>query len=220
MTALRSVDGAVQNNSFCWAGMGYGNLPPPRRKNRARDIAPGDSSEDDGLVAVLNDAVLAVPPHGTGQSGAFDVCAESRQVPNGMAVIHPDDVLLDDRPVVEPFGHVVSGRADELDIWLLGTSIRPTLLASAAGFARLPRLARGSAGCAAGAALAALAGLTAGSGRPTVAAGPTVAADASVAAGPAFAAGSASTARASIAVAVVTARVEGCGAITARMDDG
>ena len=70
------------------------------------------TSEDDGLVAVSDDAVLAVPPHGTGQRGAFDVSAEACQVLDGVTVIHPDDVLLDNRPLVELFGHVVSGGAD------------------------------------------------------------------------------------------------------------
>ena len=57
------------------------------------------------------------------RSGAFDVGAQSGQVADGVAVIHPDDVLLDDRAVVELFGHVVSGRADELDAALLGPPI-------------------------------------------------------------------------------------------------
>jgi hypothetical protein len=37
-----------------------------------------------------------------------------------VTVIHADDVLLDDRPVVELFGHVVSGVANELDPTFLG----------------------------------------------------------------------------------------------------
>src|SRR6201998_3993572 len=83
----------------------------------------GDTSEDDGLVAVLDDAVLAVPPHVTRQGGAFDVGPQAHQVFDGVAVIHPDDVLLDDRPLVELCGHVMGGRADELDAAFFGPSV-------------------------------------------------------------------------------------------------
>ena len=40
-----------------------------------------------------------------------------------MTVVHPHDVLLDDRSFVEFLGDVVGGRADELDAPLLGSSI-------------------------------------------------------------------------------------------------
>jgi hypothetical protein len=48
------------------------------------------ASEDDGLAAVSDDAVLAVQEHGTGQRGAFDVGAEAGQICN--------DILLDIGP--------------------------------------------------------------------------------------------------------------------------
>ncbi len=110
--------------AFAGQGPEYEYLPSPQRTGQGLSVAPDNTSEDDGLVAVLDDAVLAVPPHGTGQGGAFDVGAQSRQVPDRVAVIDPDDVLLDDRPVVEFFGHVVSSRADELDSSLLSPPVR------------------------------------------------------------------------------------------------
>jgi hypothetical protein len=92
--------------------------------------------------------------------------------------------------------------------------------------AGLPRLAGGSARCAAGTTLAALAGLTAVSrcstvaaapARPTFAAGP---AGATFAAGPTFAAGAVAVVTwcAVAAVAVITARIVGGRAVTTGMD--
>jgi hypothetical protein len=48
-------------------------------------------SEDDGLVAVSNDAVLAVPQDGARQHGAFDVGAKVYQIADAVTVIHPHD---------------------------------------------------------------------------------------------------------------------------------
>ena len=64
-----------------------------------------------------------MPQHGTGQRDALDVGAEAHQILDAVTVIYPYDVLLDNRPVVEFFGHVVSGSADELDPALLGPPV-------------------------------------------------------------------------------------------------
>src|SRR5262249_60412990 len=47
----------------------------------------GNASKDDGLVAVSDDAVLAVPPLGTRQRDAFDVGAEALQILDGVAAV-------------------------------------------------------------------------------------------------------------------------------------
>mgnify|MGYP003296564353 CR=1 FL=1 len=41
-----------------------------------------------------------------------------------MAVIHPHDVLLDNRAFVEVVGHVVGSGADKFDAALLGPTVR------------------------------------------------------------------------------------------------
>ena len=78
----------------------------------------------DGLVAVPDDAVLAVPQHRSRQHGALDVGAEAHQVFDAVPVIDPHHVLLDDRSLVEVFGDVVRCRADEFDAALLGAPVR------------------------------------------------------------------------------------------------
>ena len=80
--------------------------------------------EDDGLVAVPDDAVLGVPLHGAGEHGALDVGAAGLQVGGIHRVVHAGDVLLDDRALVEVFRDVVRGGADELDAALLGLAVR------------------------------------------------------------------------------------------------
>ena len=72
-------------------------------------------SENDGLVVVHDDAVLAVPEHGAGLHRAFDVGADAHLVVDGVGVVDKYDVLFDDRPLVEHLGDVVGGRADQLD---------------------------------------------------------------------------------------------------------
>src|SRR5690606_2855423 len=73
------------------------------------------SAEDDGLVAVEQDAVLDVAAHRTCQHLRFDVAADADQVARGHGVVHPGHVLLDDRALVQVRGHVVRGGADDLD---------------------------------------------------------------------------------------------------------
>ena len=100
--------------------------PRPQRRRRSTSSTrrrPG-RREDDGLVAVADDAVLAVPEDRPRQHGALDVGAEADEVGDAVAVIDAHDVLFDDRPLVEVLGDVVSGRADEFDAALLGPPIR------------------------------------------------------------------------------------------------
>ena len=70
--------------------------------------------EDNGLVTAGDDAVLAVPAHGPRQHRTLDVGAEAHQILNVVAVIHPHDVLLDNRSLVEILGYIVGGRAESL----------------------------------------------------------------------------------------------------------
>ena len=83
------------------------------------------SSEDDGALAVAHDAVLAVPLHGAGEHGALDVGAAALELLGAVVVRDADDVLLDDRALVELLGGVVRGRADELHAAVVGARVRP-----------------------------------------------------------------------------------------------
>jgi hypothetical protein len=66
------------------------------------------------LIAVVDDAVLAVPRHRPAQHGALDVGAQAGQVVDAVAVIDAHHVLFDDRPFVEIFGYVMCRCATSL----------------------------------------------------------------------------------------------------------
>ena len=57
------------------------------------------------------------------QHGALDVGAQTHEIVDVVAVVHSHDVLLDDRPIVEFFCHVMRGCADEFDAALLGSPV-------------------------------------------------------------------------------------------------
>src|SRR5262245_47431825 len=84
------------------------------------DASGGCSVEDDGLVAVQQDAVFDVPADGTRQDDAFDVAAEAAEVVGVVAVVDAADVLFDDRSRVEVLRHVMGGGADQLDAAVIG----------------------------------------------------------------------------------------------------
>src|SRR5579864_9824323 len=69
--------------------------------------------EDDGFVAVEQDAVLDVPADGSREDYLFDVAAFFNQILDGVAVRDAFDTLFDDGAVVEDFGDVVGGGADD-----------------------------------------------------------------------------------------------------------
>jgi hypothetical protein len=75
--------------------------------------ALSNESEDDGLVAAADHPVLAVPEHGAGQDRALHVRAAALQIGDRVGVADADDVLLDDRPLVQFLRHVVRGGADQ-----------------------------------------------------------------------------------------------------------
>src|SRR4051812_33213350 len=77
-------------------------------------------SEDDGAVAMPDDAVLAVPLHGASEDGPLDLGADAGELLGAVGVGDAGDVLFDDRAGVQFGGHVVRGCTDELDAALLG----------------------------------------------------------------------------------------------------
>ena len=56
-----------------------------------------------------------MPEHRAGQYRAFDVGADPHQVVNGVSVADTHHVLFDDRALVEHFGDIVGGGADQFD---------------------------------------------------------------------------------------------------------
>lgn len=79
--------------------------------------------EDDRSVAVHEDAALRMEADGLCEDAAFHVLAERHHVGRGVGVGDAGDVLLDDRALVEVSGHVVGGRADQLDAALVGLRV-------------------------------------------------------------------------------------------------
>src|SRR5207253_6750868 len=70
--------------------------------------------KDHGLVPVEQDAVLDVPADSAGEDHLFQVAAFLQQVVEGIAVGDAHDILLNDGTVIEDFGDVMAGGADEL----------------------------------------------------------------------------------------------------------
>jgi ribosomal protein L18 len=79
-----------------------------------------DLSENNRLVAMHQHAVFEVVAQAAREDGLFDVLAVAHHVVDRVGVVDADHVLLDDRPLVEFAGHVVAGRADQLDAALVG----------------------------------------------------------------------------------------------------
>ncbi|MCO5555083.1 hypothetical protein L7F22_008623 [Adiantum nelumboides] len=105
------------------AGLHLGDIP--LRASRQPGGRAAGSAEDDGPVALDQHPVLQVPPQPAGQHQALDVASPSHHVGRGVPVVDAGDVLLDDRAGVEVGGHVVAGRADQLDPARVRLVVRP-----------------------------------------------------------------------------------------------
>lgn len=84
----------------------------------------GDRSEHDGLIAVEQHPVLAVPCHRPGQDLPLHVGASPLKVGGRLVVRDPYDVLLNDGAFVEVLGHVVGGGTDQLHTPVPGLLVR------------------------------------------------------------------------------------------------
>ena len=58
-----------------------------------------------------------------GEDAALHVLAERHHVRRGVGMGDAGNVLLDDRPLVQVGGHVVGGRADQLDAAIVGLRV-------------------------------------------------------------------------------------------------
>src|SRR2546428_14173952 len=77
------------------------------------------------LVPIKQNPVLDVPADGARKDDLLDVAAFFDELFHGVAIRDPDHILLDDRAIVEYFGDIVGGRADELHPPLEGLVIWP-----------------------------------------------------------------------------------------------
>src|SRR3954463_8609246 len=107
--------------------------PPPATDHlRYQPLAPVIATgafavwllEHDRLAGVDQHAVLQVPAHRAGEHRLLEVAALADQVVDRVAMRDPDRALLDDRSLIELGGHVVAGRADQLDALLERLAIR------------------------------------------------------------------------------------------------
>jgi hypothetical protein len=80
-------------------------------------------SEYDRFISVDEYAVFDVGAHGAGENYLFEVAAFADEIFYGVAVGDADYVLLDDGAVVEDFGDVVAGGANQFDPALEGLMV-------------------------------------------------------------------------------------------------
>lgn len=72
------------------------------------------SGENYGFIPVKQDSVLQLPAHGAGEDHFFEVASFLEKVIEGIAMGDADNILLNNRAIIEYFGHIVAGGADEL----------------------------------------------------------------------------------------------------------
>jgi hypothetical protein len=65
-----------------------------------------------------------VPTHGARKENFLDIAASGRQALKRIPVRDSLNVLLDDGSVIENFGHVVCGGADQFDSALVSLNVR------------------------------------------------------------------------------------------------
>src|SRR5215467_9610877 len=70
--------------------------------------------ENHRLVTVEQDAIFDVPAHAAGEDNFLKIAAFLEKVFDRVTMGNADDVLFDDGAVVENFGDVVTGGADQL----------------------------------------------------------------------------------------------------------
>src|SRR5690606_21173727 len=76
---------------------------------------PALSVEDHRLVAMHQNAVLQVIAQASRKHHLFHILTQSNHVFDAVAMADTHNVLLDDRPGIQLFGHIVTGRPDQLD---------------------------------------------------------------------------------------------------------
>lgn len=94
-------------------------------KSRGANVLPTGGSkihliENNGLVSVENDTALSDVLDRGGEHVAFDVAASVGQLLGAHSVVDPDDILLNDRTLVEIARDKVGSSANDLDTAIIG----------------------------------------------------------------------------------------------------
>lgn len=80
--------------------------------------------EDDRLPAVNENPVGEMPADTAGKGEPFAVAAESQEIRCAVKMLHPGDLLIDNRSLVEIRGDVVTGCTDKLHAAFEGSLVR------------------------------------------------------------------------------------------------
>ena len=75
------------------------------------------------LISIHEHSILDMRPHSAREDNFFEVSPLADEVLDSVAVGDADYVLLNDRAVVEDFGHVVAGGPDQFDTTLEGLMV-------------------------------------------------------------------------------------------------
>ena len=97
---IQSVSGSPPSGD----GTRVGGATGSRRASPSAVANPGllgPSAENDRAIAVDQHAALGVPLHGAGEDLGLDITADGDQFVRVTGMVHADDVLFDDRPLVE-----------------------------------------------------------------------------------------------------------------------
>ena len=81
-------------------------------------------TKDDRAPTVYQDSMFCMPLHGPCQHDTFNVASNCGVFCGAHPVIHPRNVLLDDRPLVEIFRYVMGGGTDQLHPSVVSLAVR------------------------------------------------------------------------------------------------
>src|SRR4029077_12710169 len=77
-------------------------------------VSRSEPSENDSFIAVHEDSAFDMQADGAGEDNFFQIATLANEILDLIAVGDADNVLLNDGAVVEHFGDVVAGGADQL----------------------------------------------------------------------------------------------------------
>src|SRR2546423_11824425 len=103
----------------------HGLLGRGSAKAQKGRVQKGKSSEHNSLIAIKQHPTLYMPAYSAREDDLFQVPAFADEVFDGVAVRNPNNILLNDWPIVEHLGDVVTGGANQLHTALECLMVRP-----------------------------------------------------------------------------------------------
>src|SRR5207248_5303165 len=103
----------------------HGLLRPVIGQGSEGKSSEGKSSEHNSLIAIKQHPTLYMPAYSAREDDLFQVPAFSDEVFDGVAMRNPNNILLNDWPIVEHFGDIVTGGANQLHTALECLMVRP-----------------------------------------------------------------------------------------------